>query len=1007
MKDNEYLEYGENKEIEEYQRFEAVEYYKVKETAQSPFENYDTSEENNSSYTNNNTNTKVDDERERLDRLEKMQSQDAEEGVADGGTTTSTSTTTSSTSTTTTTAATSTGASASVTSTSAVLVATSVITVAAVAVIATSALVLNIKPNIDLVSFDVGCNYVLYDMNVTNLDMSYTWDVKVSNDSYTFKEVISEDGNISNRLIDLTPGLYYTLEVEADLGDYGYKTFYSKSFITSNDKKPKASFDIDVNPDYENGFYPVMYNIYVSDYNKESSNTRLEVYFDKELYYTDYEINDSYFLNTISDVADETTIGFKCYTTYKGNEILIGEYEYEVDYPDDFVKPYKASYNVLYNATYDVYDGTILTVETGFDNSADINDYYLLELYDGDEVIASYEGVDSEVKLNIDLSYKNAVLCITQMKNENGHITAYETEEVASLSFDPRFIESAGISISYNNISCEGAVFEKYSEYSLYMSMTTTYKDGTSTTVNGEEPRIFVEGEYDSEQEIESILFELSNDNGKVIDSYLFDMTSIAIENKRASNLEYVVDYNLTDDSVYTIDSGTFVYDNVTYEMDIENKNMIISTITNPKVLNLGLNYTLHDSNRDVSVMYNNVTIETTPDISYDLDYMLMPIIGSDSSNSTRLYYKVIPTIEGEQVNVMNWTASILENDSEVGTFELSDGYRYESATISGNTFDYSVKYYSAEVSDKVTYTIPVGYSTDTRFTETSIPESSVRTYNLDDDGNIISANVYYRFDIDTDEVYKVVFAYLVNEASASGNNCYVQEAYYLSKTNNTVVLKDVVDTSIMVVAYEVERKEIDGKMYDVVIYPYDDGYITLTSEANLTALAEGSYSSGSISLMLDENKINMNEFINVSFDNSTSTLEIHPMLARNSGSYDEDNMNYSYSYEEEYDGNSLSIVLTDNLESLSITITYNNEYASYENVIVKICECAYLVNDLINDGTSIEGTSYIYVNNTDSSVIDSNNNILVGVLDGESGYMKYQYSGAYVYTTVKNMIQV
>ena len=221
------------------------------------------------------------------------------------------------------------------------------------------------------------------------------------------------------------------------------------------------------------------------------------------------------------------------------------------------------------------------------------------------------------------------------------------------------------------------------------------------------------------------------------------------------------------------------------------------------------------------------------------------------------------------------------------------------------------------------------------------------------------------------------------------------------------MVLKDVVDTSIMVVAYEVERKDIDGKMYDVVIYPYDDGYITLTSEANLTALAEGSYSSGSISLMLDENKINMNEFINVSFDNSTSTLEINPMLARNSGSYDEDNMNYSYSYEEEYDGNSLSIVLTDNLESLSITITYNNEYASYENVIVKICECAYLVNDLINDGTSIEGTSYIYVNNTDSSVADSNNNVLEGVLDEESGYMKYQYSGAYVYTTVKNMIQV
>ena len=111
--------------------------------------------------------------------------------------------------------------------------------------------------------------------------------------------------------------------------------------------------------------------------------------------------------------------------------------------------------------------------------------------------------------------------------------------------------------------------------------------------------------------------------------------------------------------------------------------------------------------------------------------------------------------------------------------------------------------------------------------------------------------------------------------------------------------------------------------------------------------------------------------------------------------------------YEEEYDGNSLSIVLTDNLESLSITITYNNEYVSYENVIVKICECAYVVNDLINDGTSIEGISYIYVNNTDSSAVDSNNNILEGVLDEESGYMKYQYSGAYVYTTVKNMIQV
>ena len=49
----------------------------------------------------------------------------------------------------------------------------------------------------------------------------------------------------------------------------------------------------------------------ISRNNKEASNTRLEIYFDKELYYTDYEINDSYFLNTISDVADETIIGFK------------------------------------------------------------------------------------------------------------------------------------------------------------------------------------------------------------------------------------------------------------------------------------------------------------------------------------------------------------------------------------------------------------------------------------------------------------------------------------------------------------------------------------------------------------------------------------------------------------------------------------------------------------------------------------------------------------------------
>jgi len=1008
MRDNEFRDYGENKEIDEYKQFDAVEYYKGSETAPSPFESFRTSEENYDNKIENKKKSRLEEERERLKNLEKMQSQDAEEAVGDGGvsdvsSTSSTSSASSSSSSTTTAASTS--ASASVTSTSTVLVATTVITAAAVAVIATSALVLKMEPTVDLLTLDVGANYVEYALDISDLDDSYTWDIKISNDTYSYKQVIDEEGSYSDRLTNLNPGLYYTLEVEANLGDYGYKSYYTKSFYTSTDTTPKALIDVSEEANYDTGLYSLSYDVYVSDYKKKTSNTRFDIYFDDEIYQSNEEVIDYSINGVIADVANGTMVHMECVTTYNDEEIVIGEYDLEIVYPDDFVKPYEATYDVAYSLSCDTTNGNVITITTGFDNQANENDYYILELVSGDEVITSYEGTDQEVTLYASTEYSEASLYLIEMRNDNGVAVEYDRVLISDITFDPEYLSSQFLTLSSYYMQYEGEVLEDFSDTDFIVGVKTTSTDGTETEVINDEAGLYYEAEYDYESTA-SLEFIIYNTDNVKLTSYVYDMTALSITSQSASSGVFTAEYGFESDTNYSVGSVSYVYNNTTTSLEDGDNKIVLDALYDPTNLNLMMDYTLTDEENSFNVIYSEISIDEPLNIEYELDYMVPE--SDDSSSSTvvgeyTLYYRFTPTIDGNLVNAQNWTATLYDSETSYTYTDYNVGsYSSQGFTITSITYD--IKYYDTTIVDTTTLNLPTDYTSSASLTEISVPSEHVRTYNLDSSGEIESVNIYYTMEITDDSKYKVIFQCPTDCSRTGGGYLVDVYEYYMDKDTNTVALLAVPNKTYTLEVYQVDDVVVDNTTYEAVIYSYADSAIYL-QESDVTsytsALVESSIDETTLNFAALYTNISSSEDFKVYLNGGEDYISISPTVAQDMGTYSEDDAAYIYTATATSNGVEYTLTVRGSDESVLVTLAYTS--GDVTSAKVEMCECMSGVEDAISNGYSIDGTSYIYIESGyDIVVSDSSGNQIEGVAttDDATTY-KYGYSGGYAYTTI------
>ena len=173
----------------------------------------------------------------------------------------------------------STAATVSATSTVASLAGSFSVVVAAAATMAVVAGgIIEKEPTILSEDYEVGTNYIKYEINLSELSENMDYKIKVSKPGFEIEYPILEEGLQRQIVPDLLPYRKYTLEligVSPELGDIVYHTVECYTDIL---RMPKAVFQFTPHFDYILGRIDLEYETYISDFYNNSSNTYLQIY---------------------------------------------------------------------------------------------------------------------------------------------------------------------------------------------------------------------------------------------------------------------------------------------------------------------------------------------------------------------------------------------------------------------------------------------------------------------------------------------------------------------------------------------------------------------------------------------------------------------------------------------------------------------------------------------------------------------------------------------------------
>ncbi|MBQ9449395.1 MAG: hypothetical protein IJU60_05930 [Acholeplasmatales bacterium] len=449
--------------VDEYKKFEAVEYYRPKEIQNQNEDNRDSVIDDYNSQNEINTNKdetpshrqELNEEQKKLEDL-KSNSDGVNEGAQGGADSTagsaSSSSSTASTSSTATaesgaTAAAETGATVAATSAS-LAGSVSVIAVGAVAVASFTGSVLSYRPALISQFYESGTDYIKYEINLLGIREDVTYKIKVSNNNFSVVYPVEQDGLQSQIIGGLIPNRRYDVQVLAQAGDLGEYVYYTHSVYTSKLDAPEAIFDFTPTIDYENGIYNLNYETYISDYFNVGYDTYLEIWLNDVKVVEDFNLpEDNFFRGTILNIPDDATLAAKVYTTYYDELTLIGSVGYVADYPTDFIgknEEYQATYDIKPTATIGE-DSFTVSIDTGF-VSTDPRDGYIIDIYEAKpdtslnaneekKPLYSFEGKDKVFTTTIPINVSGIDIYYTGIKKTEALVHRYETKKVASYSF--------------------------------------------------------------------------------------------------------------------------------------------------------------------------------------------------------------------------------------------------------------------------------------------------------------------------------------------------------------------------------------------------------------------------------------------------------------------------------------------------------------------------------------------------------------------------------------------
>ena len=165
----------------------------------------------------------------------------------------------------------------------------------------------------------------------------------------------------------------------------------------------------------------LLYEAYVSDFYKTGSNTYLEIYAgageDRRKVVDDHDLpENNFFKGVLENVADGTKFRAEVWTTYYGDNTLIGSVnDYMTKYPEDFAEDNFVSEFIFdidaFSSSYSE-EGYTLFINTDFDNSNNTSEAYKIDLfYNGEQLTNSSSTTEKELEFKLPkyVSYVDAV----------------------------------------------------------------------------------------------------------------------------------------------------------------------------------------------------------------------------------------------------------------------------------------------------------------------------------------------------------------------------------------------------------------------------------------------------------------------------------------------------------------------------------------------------------------------------------------------------------------------
>ena len=411
-----------------------------------------------------------------------------------------------------------------------------------------------------------------YDNNIFNLDYNIFISDAYKTGSNTFVEFyindtlsstdtnIDKDGYIIGQLQNLpnnaiVKGIIKTTYEEnvIEIGNFEYKVVYPSEIDINT--KPLATSNTQSSIDYTNNKFNLNYSIQIVDAYNTGSNTFVEFYINDELLATNTNINsDGYITGTLTDLPNEVKVVGVVKTTYEGEVIEIDNFEYDVIYPKEIITE-----DLVFKATFasepavETSLGTsaacyqyVYAINTGFNNSAQTTDKYLLEVVGKDEtVLYSYTGTSAMVSCAVDYDVEEAYVYLTPISVVYDEDLPFERRLIKTIT-NQAFVEYAGF------VMRPGKDFiftTKMSPLIMQESLICSYAKADESVVETSLEDGMVEVYGNSETQT-AMVFQIVDNAGRIAGRKIIDLT-------QTSSFEVSFhtngDYNLTEG--YTIET--------------------------------------------------------------------------------------------------------------------------------------------------------------------------------------------------------------------------------------------------------------------------------------------------------------------------------------------------------------------------------------------------------------------------------------------------------------------